>query len=58
MAERKDPGYGENMQREMEQQKVRQGRMHDYSGVGTEQLRICAKGEAKLMDECNFKFFA
>lgn len=35
------------MQSEVEQQKVRQGRMPDDSGVGTEQLQVCAKGEAE-----------
>lgn len=58
MAERKAPVYGEDRQSEVKQEKVRQGRMHAYSEVGVEQLWVCAKGEAKLTDECNFKFFA
>ena len=58
MAERKAPVYGEDRQSEAKQEKVRHGRMHAYSEVGMEQLWVCAKGEAKLTDECNFKFFA
>lgn len=52
------PMYGKDRQSEAKQEKVRQGRMHAYSEVGMQQLWACAKGEAKLMDECNFKFFA
>lgn len=52
MAERKRPVYGENMQSVVKKQKVRQRLMHNYSGMGMEQLCVYAKGKAKLMDKC------
>lgn len=58
MAERKDFEYGENMQSVVEKQKVRRWRVSNYSGMGMEQLWVCTKGKAKLMDKCNFKFFS
>lgn len=53
-----DPVYGENMQSIVRQQNVRQGRVHNYSGMRMEQLWVCTNGKARLMGECNFKFFA
>lgn len=58
MAERKDPVYGENMQSVLGKQKARRWRVNNYSGMGMEQLWVCAKRKAKLIDKCNFKFFA
>lgn len=58
MAERNDFEYGENIQSVVEKQKARRWRVSNYSGMGMEQLWVCAKGKAKLMDKCNFKFFS
>lgn len=48
---------GENMQREVEQQKLSK-RGCVIIREWEQQLWGCAKEEAKLTDKCNFKFFA